>query len=78
MTYVYVDLAISRVFFGSLFPICSQFVPSLPDCTPSLCGGAALSVAGHRNDIDGEPGKSIKMRRATPRRRIHIGNVKEK
>src|SRR6516162_404808 len=27
-TYVCVDLPISRVFFGSLFPICSRFVPS--------------------------------------------------
>jgi hypothetical protein len=28
MTFVCVDLPISRVFFGSLFPICSQSVPS--------------------------------------------------
>jgi hypothetical protein len=35
-TYVYVDRLISRVFLDSLFPICSRFVPSWSDCTPSM------------------------------------------
>src|SRR5262245_1040228 len=36
MTYVHVDRPISPVFFGSLFPICSRFVPGLLRCTPPL------------------------------------------
>ena len=36
MTYVRVALPISPLFFGSLFPICSQFVPSFSDCTPAV------------------------------------------
>src|SRR5229473_4614610 len=36
MTYVCVALPISPLFFGSLFPSCSQFVPSFTDCTPSV------------------------------------------
>ncbi len=32
MTYVVFILLISPLFFGSLFPICSRFVPSFSDC----------------------------------------------